>query len=124
VSEEVERWLSGYLNLRGVVPIEQTIINDTSPMLVVALLLWPEGFTLITAEDGLDESAAQFSLRTRVTDDAGNEYALTSSMAGFNAGRAMRVTDYAPALRPTARALVLEVGVQPAVITFPPLPSV
>ena len=72
LGDEVEKWLASGTDVRRLaVPARTFNVPGLGPLLVIAVLGWPDSITVLTVEPGLGVSAKHSTERLALRDDLG-----------------------------------------------------
>jgi hypothetical protein len=72
LGDDVEKWLASGTDVRRLaVPTRTFTVPGLGPLLVIAVVGWPDSITVLTVEPGLGVRAKHSSVRLAVRDDLG-----------------------------------------------------
>jgi hypothetical protein len=72
LGDDIEQWLASGTDVRRLaVPAQTLIVPGLGPLLVLAVVGWPDSVTVLTVEPGLGTQAKQSNVRLGLRDDLG-----------------------------------------------------
>src|SRR5690242_17389577 len=72
LGDDVEKWLASGTDVRRLaVPAQTLIVPGLGPLLVLAIVGWPDSLTVLTVEPGLGAEAKHSTVRLGLRDDLG-----------------------------------------------------
>jgi hypothetical protein len=110
LGDDVEKWLASGTDVRRLaVPAKTFDVPGVGPLLVIAVIGWPDSVTLLTVEPGLGVHAKHFNARLALRDDLGGFHPARQGGGGGGGpfGRMIYNTTFAGAVPEGARALHL-----------------
>jgi hypothetical protein len=110
LGDDVEKWLASGTDIRRLaVPTRTFNVPGMGPLLVIAVLGWPDSITVLTVEPGLGVRAKHSNSRLALRDDLGGFHPFRQGGGGGGGpfGRAIYNSTFAGPLPKGARALHL-----------------
>ena len=110
LGDEVEQWLASGTDVRRLaVPTTIYDVPGLGPLLVIAVLGWPDSITVLTVEPGLGLQARQSNVRLALRDDLGGFHPFRHGGGGGGGayGRMIFNSTFADPVPPGTRALHL-----------------
>ena len=72
LGDDVEKWLASGTDVRRLaVPAQMLTVPGLGPLLVLAVVGWPDSITMLTVEPGLGATAKHSNVRLGLRDDLG-----------------------------------------------------
>lgn len=110
LGDDVENWLASGTDVRRLaVPARTFDVPGLGPLLVIAVLGWPDSITVLTVEAGLGVQAKHSNVRLAVRDDLGGQHPFRQGGGGGGGpfGRMIFNSTFAGGVPEGARALHL-----------------
>jgi hypothetical protein len=110
LGDEVEQWLASGTDVRRLaVPARTFNVPGLGPLLVIAVLGWPDSITVLTVEPGLGVPAKTSNVRLALRDDLGGVHPFRQGGGGGGGpfGRMIFNSTFGDPLPEGARALHL-----------------
>jgi hypothetical protein len=110
IGDDVERWLASGTDVRKLaVPARSFNVPGLGPMLVIAVLGWPDSITVLTVEPGLGVRAKHSNVRLALRDDLGGFHRFRQGGGGGGGpfGRMIYNSTFDEPIPEAARALHL-----------------
>src|SRR4051794_32196477 len=108
LGDDVEKWLASGTDVRRLaVPARSFLVPGLGPLLVIAVLGWPDSVTVLTVEPGLGGKAKHSNVRLALRDDLGGFHPFRQGGGGGGGpfGRMIFNTTFGDPLPDGARAL-------------------
>src|SRR4051794_19070924 len=100
LGDDVEKWLASGTDVRRLaVPAQMMTVPGLGPLLILAVVGWPDSITMLTVEPGLGAKAKHSNVRLGLRDDLGgfHPFRQGGGSGGWALGRAVF---YPPLCRP------------------------